>query len=91
MNCRLCETCFLPECVYVPVTSDQVVSHMSKILTNPGSACEQAIERSFTRRNWRHVVMYAIDPTQFPGSNKTNNVDNVQCREIYRRSTRDMC
>jgi len=45
---------------------------MSKILTNPGSACEQAIERSFTRRNWRHVVMYAIDPTQFPGSNKTN-------------------
>ena len=38
---------------------------MSKILTNPGSACEQAIERSFTRRNWRHVVMYAIDPTQY--------------------------
>ena len=24
----------------------------------------QAIERSFTKRNWRHVVMYAIDPTQ---------------------------
>eukprot|EP00438_Fugacium_kawagutii_P013198 Skav224510 [mRNA] locus=scaffold825:20756:32174:- [translate_table: standard] len=38
---------------------------MSKILTNPGSACEQAIERSFTRRNWRHVVMYAVDPTQY--------------------------
>ncbi|CAK9050758.1 unnamed protein product [Durusdinium trenchii] len=45
--------------------AQEVVSHMSKILTNPGSACEQAIERSFTRRNWRHVVMYAIDPTQY--------------------------
>ncbi|CAE7248394.1 unnamed protein product [Symbiodinium necroappetens] len=45
--------------------AQEVVSHMSKILTNPGSACEQAIERSFTKRNWRHVVMYAIDPTQY--------------------------
>ncbi|CAJ1424545.1 unnamed protein product, partial [Effrenium voratum] len=45
--------------------AQEVVSHMSKILTNPGNACEQAIERSFTRRNWRHVVMYAIDPTQY--------------------------
>ena len=25
---------------------------------------DEAIERSFTKRNWRHVVMYAIDPTQ---------------------------
>lgn len=45
--------------------AQEVVSHMSNILTNPGSACEQAIERSFTKRNWRHVVMYAIDPTQY--------------------------
>eukprot|EP00971_Amphidinium_carterae_P187792 3727542-Amphidinium_carterae.1 len=38
---------------------------MSTILTNPANACDMAIERSFTKRNWRHVVMYAIDPTQY--------------------------
>jgi hypothetical protein len=45
--------------------AQEIVSHMSNILTNPGNACELAIERSFTKRNWRHVVMYAIDPTQY--------------------------
>merc|ERR1712232_361755 len=45
--------------------AQEIVSHMSNILTNPANACEMAIERSFTKRNWRHVVMYAIDPTQY--------------------------
>merc|ERR1712048_394402 len=45
--------------------AQEIVSHMSSILTNPANACEMAIERSFTKRNWRHVVMYAIDPTQY--------------------------
>merc|ERR1740138_1962670 len=45
--------------------AQEIVSHMSSILTNPANACELAIERSFTKRNWRHVVMYAIDPTQY--------------------------
>merc|ERR1719343_1355007 len=45
--------------------AQEIVSHISNIITNPGNACELAIERSFTKRNWRHVVMYAIDPTQY--------------------------
>jgi len=45
--------------------AQEIVSHMANILTNPANACEMAIERSFTKRNWRHVVMYAIDPTQY--------------------------
>lgn len=45
--------------------AQEIVGHISSILTNPGNACELAIERSFTKRNWRHVVMYAIDPTQY--------------------------
>mmetsp|Transcript_74985 Transcript_74985/g.129936 ORF Transcript_74985/g.129936 Transcript_74985/m.129936 type:complete len:780 (-) Transcript_74985:46-2385(-) len=45
--------------------AQEIVSHISNILTNPANACELAIERSFTKRNWRHVVMYAIDPTQY--------------------------
>jgi len=45
--------------------AQEIVSHMSNILTNPGNACELAIERSFTKRNWRHVVMYAVDPLQY--------------------------
>merc|ERR1719203_1323516 len=45
--------------------AQEIVSHMASILTNPANACELAIERSFTKRNWRHVVMYAIDPTQY--------------------------
>merc|ERR1740129_2446288 len=45
--------------------AQDIVSHMSNILTNPANACELAIEHSFTKRNWRHVVMYAMDPTQY--------------------------
>merc|ERR1719253_3808 len=45
--------------------AQEIVGHISNILTNPANACELAIERSFTKRNWRHVVMYAIDPTQY--------------------------
>lgn len=45
--------------------AQEIVSHIGSILTNPSNACEMAIERSFTKRNWRHVVMYAIDPTQY--------------------------
>eukprot|EP00929_Paragymnodinium_shiwhaense_P017853 TRINITY_DN12766_c0_g2_i1.p1 TRINITY_DN12766_c0_g2~~TRINITY_DN12766_c0_g2_i1.p1 ORF type:complete len:3238 (-),score=874.93 TRINITY_DN12766_c0_g2_i1:313-10026(-) len=45
--------------------AQEIVAHMESILTNPSNACELAIERSFTKRNWRHVVMYAIDPTQY--------------------------
>merc|ERR1719316_547140 len=43
----------------------EITAKIQNIMTNPSKACELAIERSFTQRNWRHVVMYCIDPTQY--------------------------
>eukprot|EP00397_Hematodinium_sp_SG-2012_P000078 GEMP01000078.1.p1 GENE.GEMP01000078.1~~GEMP01000078.1.p1 ORF type:complete len:2844 (+),score=731.29 GEMP01000078.1:354-8534(+) len=45
--------------------SKEIVSKIQNIMTNPAQACDLAIERSFTKRNWHHVVMYCIDPTQY--------------------------
>jgi len=45
--------------------SKEIVDKIQTIMTNPSEACNLAIERSFTQRNWHHVVMYCIDPTQY--------------------------
>jgi hypothetical protein len=34
-------------------------------MTSPAKACDLAIERSFAQRDWKKVVMYSINPTQF--------------------------
>ena len=42
-----------------------LAGRITNVMTNPAKACDLAIERSFAQRDWRKVVMYSINPTQF--------------------------
>merc|ERR1719316_2111760 len=56
----------------------EITAKIQNIMTNPSKACELAIERSFTQRNWRHVVMYCIDPTQYLFREYSNEWERFQ-------------
>merc|ERR1719265_1558026 len=45
--------------------ASDLANRITNVMTNPAKACDLAIERSFAQRDWKKVVMYSINPTQF--------------------------